>query len=93
MPIYRRISCLNEREPEFWAKYRNRHKNVQQQQQNDFKEACLHEEIINWKCKECHTNISKFELIYDDNEGKVQTQTKIVYENSFLDDFRIDFIS
>lgn len=30
MPIYRRISCLNEREPEFWAKYRNRHRNMPQ---------------------------------------------------------------
>ena len=35
--------------------------------------------------------MAKFNLIFDDNEGKVNTFSKIVFENSFLDDFKQDF--
>jgi hypothetical protein len=35
--------------------------------------------------------MGKFNLVFDDNEGKVVTYTKIVFENSFLDDFKWDY--
>lgn len=31
--------------------------------------------------------------MFDDNQGKVNTFTKVVYENSFLDDFKDEFRS
>ena len=48
-------------------------------------DLCKHEGLIeNWKCMTCQANISKFNIFFDDNEGKVNTFTQIVYENSFL---------
>lgn len=32
-------------------------------------------------------------MVFDDNQGKVSQFTKIVYENSFLQDFKDDFKS
>ena len=59
---------------------------------NDQADLCKHEDQIdNWKCTACQANISKFNICFDDNQGKVNTFTQIVYENSFLQDFKEDF--
>ena len=84
---------LNAKEPEF-QKYRRGTVAIQSQAVESQKEECSHEEQIDgWKCKSCNGAIAKFNHIFDDNQGKVNTYTKIVYENSFLEDFIYEFKS
>jgi hypothetical protein len=53
--------------------------------ENKIEPNCAHdEEIQDWKCMKCKSNIPKFNLAFDDSQGKVKTFTRIVYENSFL---------
>lgn len=48
----------------------------------EYKDICEHEYSIEmWKCNQCLCNISKFGLFFDDQNGTVQTYSKIVYEN------------
>ena len=85
MPIFRRISLLNSQEPELYSKLR-RGNTVKHGKEDE--NRCSHDgEISNWKCGKCKKNLGKFELCFDDNEGRVAAQTKVWYENSFLDDF------
>lgn len=66
--------------------------NTQKRMDAEKENYCQHEgELTNWKCSLCEANISKFEMVFDDNHGRVSTFAKIIYENSFLDDFKAEF--
>ena len=55
-------------------------------------DICDHnEEIENWKCQKCQAPLANFHLVFDNNEGKVKNFMRLVYENSFLDDFEQEF--
>jgi hypothetical protein len=92
MPLIRKISMLNSREPDIYQRLK---RGITKQYLDHKKEpVCAHDEqIIDWKCQKCKCNIPKFDLVFDDNNGAVNTFTKIVYENSFLQDFKESFKS
>ena len=53
---------------------------------------CTHENgIEGWKCCDCKGSIAKFNLSFDNNEGKTSHFTRIVFENNFLSDFKYEF--
>lgn len=93
MPIIRKVSLLHH-EPDIFLRMR-RGKTYNNVYANcDLKEVCVHDELIeNWQCCVCKNIISKFEHVFDDNQGRVSTFTKILYENSFLSDFKKEFRS
>ena len=94
MPIIRRISLLHPKEPELYHKLRKGNAIKKVIQEEDYQELCNHDEgVENWKCKSCNANISKFNICFDDTQGRVSTYSKILYENQFLEDFKVDFIS
>ena len=88
MPLIRNIGTFNTDENDIYA----RMKRGITSSYMCAKDPCLHdEEIQNWKCLKCNGNISRFGITFDDNQGKVTHFTKIVYENTFLQDFKEDF--
>jgi hypothetical protein len=90
MPLIRKISLLNSREPDIYQRLKRGITNKYFENQKE--PVCHHDEVIeNWKCGKCKSSIPKFNLIFDDQEGRVKTFTRIVYENSFLQDFKESF--
>lgn len=50
--------------------------------------ACHHaQNVANWQCGDCNGNIARFDLLFDDYQGKVGQYLQICYDNSFLEDF------
>ena len=92
LPLIRRISHMNTHEDDLFKKVR-----VGQQNQNrgigeDPEINCQHEEeVVDWKCKTCNNDVSKFDIIFDDTGGQVNRYTELLYENHFLSDFKHDF--
>ena len=91
MPLIRKISLLNCKDDNMLKKTR-KPTNPHYSANLNKEPVCMHDEDIqDWKCQTCNANISKFDIFFDDNEGKVQTFTQIEYENTFLQDFKDDF--
>ena len=98
-PIFRRGQTMFNKDEEDLYKKNVRHntnKNLLEGQDGEMSEPaqCEHVKgITDWKCDGCGADLSKFDLVFDDMGGKVCTNLNIHYENSFLDDFKSEFIS
>ena len=94
LPLIRRISHLNTQEDDLFKKVRVGQQNQNKSQLEQNTNSCYHDEPIeDWKCKKCETNISKFDIFFDDQDGQVTKFTELMYENHFLQDFKNDFKS
>ena len=77
---------MNAQEDDIFKKVRVGNQNQNRGALEDLEENnCQHDqEVVDWKCKVCGADVSKIDIIYDDQGGQVNKFTEILYENHFL---------
>lgn len=101
MPLMMRISTHNFKEPDLQSRLRHgktfvhtgaRKLGMGQDTIQEQEYHCTHDApIADWTCSECQRQLSRFGLVFDNNQGQVSKFLKVVYENSFLHSFKDDF--